>query len=59
VTSPTYQQVEKTCDTIFALTENTIFEKLYFSVIISSAIEKASIRIAKRNLSKLESTKNR
>jgi hypothetical protein len=37
--SPTYQQVEKTCDTIFALTANTIFEKLYFSVIISSAID--------------------
>ena len=33
-----HQQVEQTCDTIFALTENTILENLCFRVIISSAI---------------------
>jgi hypothetical protein len=37
--SPTYQHVWESCDTIVAQTPNTIFEKLYFSVIISSVID--------------------
>jgi len=63
LSSPTYQQVGQTCDTIIAQAADAIFGKLHFYVIISSVIDtelkRPPIRIDERNLRLLTTAEKR